>query len=169
MNLQDVLTLAAAGYTRDEILAFEAQQTTAPAPAPAPAPDPTPAPAPAPANDQLQAFLATMHQAEQPNVTQAFRGMGQNVPQNLPQYQQPIQQPQQIQAPAPAVQQAPAPAVQQAQQAQASNNARAEQILQSLGNLVQGVALPNPELTIEEKLQNTLLAALGVKQGEKEK
>lgn len=165
MNLQDVLTLAAAGYTRDEILAFETQQTPASAPDPAPAPAPTqaPAPAPAPGNDQLQAFLATMHQAEQPNVAQAFRGMGQNVPQNLPQYQQPIQQPQQAQqtsAPAPAIQQAPA---------QASNNARAEQILQSLGNLVQGVALPNPELTIEEKLQNTLLAALGVKQGEKEK
>ena len=164
MNLQDVLTLAAAGYTRDEILAFETQQTIAPAPAPAPAPNsapapaPTPAPAPVPAGDQLQAFLATMHQAEQPNVAQAFRGMGQNVPQNLQQYQQPIQQPQQIQAPAPAV-----------QQAQPSSDARAEQILQSLGNLVQGVALPNPELTIEEKLQNTLLAALGVKQGEKEK
>lgn len=162
MNLQDVLTLAAAGYTRDEILAFEAQQTSAPAPAPAPdpapAPAPTPASAPVPANDQLQAFLATMHQAEQANVAQAFRGMGQNVPQNLPQYKQPIQQPQQIQAPAPAI-----------QQTQPSNNARAEQILQSLGNLVQGVALPNPELTIEEKLQNTLLAALGVKQGEKEK
>ena len=108
MNLQDVLTLAAAGYTREEILAFEVQQTTAPAPAPAPtpapapavtpapAPAPTPAPAPVPANDQLQAFLATMQQAEQPNVMQALRGMGQGVPQSLAQYQQQIQQAQDI-------------------------------------------------------------------------
>lgn len=110
--------------------------------------------------------MTMMQQAEQPNVMQALRGMGQGVPQPLAQYQQPAQpqpqpqQAQQIQQPAQAVQQAPA---------QPSNNARAEQILQSLGNLVQGVSLPNPELTIEDKLLNTLSAALGVKQGEKEK
>ena len=51
MKLDDVLTLARAGYSAQQIAQFAQleKQTPAPAPAPAPAPTPTPAPAPAPA------------------------------------------------------------------------------------------------------------------------
>lgn len=51
MKLDDVLTLARAGYSAQQIAQFAQleKQTPAPAPEPAPAPAPTPAPAPAPA------------------------------------------------------------------------------------------------------------------------
>ena len=53
MTLQDVLTLAKAGFTAEQISALSVADQPAgdPAPAPAPAPDPEPAPAPAPAPD----------------------------------------------------------------------------------------------------------------------
>lgn len=49
MNVNDVLTLAKAGFTAAQITAMATAVTPAPAPAPAPAPTPAPAPAPVPA------------------------------------------------------------------------------------------------------------------------
>ena len=56
MNVNDVLTLLGAGYTKEEIDAMTApapvpDPAPAPVPDPAPAPVPDPAPAPAPAPD----------------------------------------------------------------------------------------------------------------------
>lgn len=53
MTLQDVLTLARAGFTAEQIGALGGidQPAPAPAPEPAPAPDPAPVPEPAPAPD----------------------------------------------------------------------------------------------------------------------
>lgn len=48
MTNEDILTLAKAGFTAQQIAALSAVQPKA-EPAPAPAPDPAPAPAPAPA------------------------------------------------------------------------------------------------------------------------
>ena len=48
MNVEQVLTLLNAGYTREEINAMQ-ERTTKPTPAQVPAPAPTPEPAPAPA------------------------------------------------------------------------------------------------------------------------
>lgn len=52
MNKDDILALAKAGFTRDQIVALAGitapAPTPAPTPAPAPAPAPTPAPTPAP-------------------------------------------------------------------------------------------------------------------------
>lgn len=55
MNVSDILTLAKAGFTAEQI--GKLMQIGAPAPAPAPAPEPAsaPAPAPAPAPDNTQA------------------------------------------------------------------------------------------------------------------
>ena len=52
----DVLALAKAGFTRDEIAAILGSAPD-PAPAPAPAPDPAPAPAPAASQPDLLAQL----------------------------------------------------------------------------------------------------------------
>ena len=48
-NNEDILTLAKAGFTAQQIAALNTVGTTAPAPAPEPAPAPAPAPAPEPA------------------------------------------------------------------------------------------------------------------------
>ena len=55
MNTNDILTLARAGYTAEQISALARGMNSAPAdPAPAPAPaDPAPAPAPANSNAEL--------------------------------------------------------------------------------------------------------------------
>ena len=53
MNVSDILTLAKAGFTAEQI--GKLMQISAPAPAPAPAPAQAPAPAPAPAQDNTQA------------------------------------------------------------------------------------------------------------------
>lgn len=57
MNKDDILVLAKAGFTRDQIVALAGITAPTPAPAPtptpAPAPAPTPAPAPAPATDPV--------------------------------------------------------------------------------------------------------------------
>lgn len=52
MNVSDILTLAKAGFTAEQI--GKLMQIGAPAPVPAPAPAPVPAPAPAPAQDNTQ-------------------------------------------------------------------------------------------------------------------
>lgn len=62
MTTQDILTLAKAGFTAQQIAALSTlagQPTPAPAPAPTPAPAPAPAPAPdpAPASDDVAAML----------------------------------------------------------------------------------------------------------------
>ena len=54
MKLNEVITLLNAGYTREEIAAFETAEQSAPVPEPAPAPDPDPEPAPAPAPEPAQ-------------------------------------------------------------------------------------------------------------------
>ena len=58
----DILTLAKAGFTANQIIALGSIQTPAPAPAPAPAPvAPAPvAPAPAPAPDPFQQLFEQM-------------------------------------------------------------------------------------------------------------
>lgn len=48
MELSDVIALARAGYTREEIAALNKPTEPTPAPVPAPGPAPVPAPAPAP-------------------------------------------------------------------------------------------------------------------------
>ena len=53
-NNEDILTLAKAGFTAEQIAALN-QVGTAPAPAPAPAPAQAPAPAPAPAPEPAPA------------------------------------------------------------------------------------------------------------------
>lgn len=56
INLDNVLALARAGYSRDEISALlTAQPASESAPAPVPAPDPEPQPAPAPQPDPAPA------------------------------------------------------------------------------------------------------------------
>ena len=52
MNVSDILTLAKAGFTAEQI--GKLMQIDAPAPAPTPVPAPAPAPAPAPDNTQEQ-------------------------------------------------------------------------------------------------------------------
>lgn len=49
MKLEDIVALAKAGYTAEQIDAFMSAPAPAPAPTPAPAPAPTPVPAPVPA------------------------------------------------------------------------------------------------------------------------
>ena len=49
MNVNDILTLAKAGFSAAQITALATAVTPAPAPAPAPVPAPTPTPTPAPA------------------------------------------------------------------------------------------------------------------------
>ena len=93
MTINDIISLANAGFTRAEIAAIAA--APAPDPAPAPAPDPAPAPAPAPdpapapepaapsasADDLMRELLGlksaiqlgniqSMSQPEQPNAEQ---------------------------------------------------------------------------------------------------
>ena len=52
MNVSDILTLAKAGFTAEQI--GKLMQIGAPAPVPAPAPAPVPAPEPAPVKDNTQ-------------------------------------------------------------------------------------------------------------------
>lgn len=54
MNVSDILTLAKAGFTAEQIGKLMQIDAPAPAPAQAPAPTPAPAPAPAPAQDNTQ-------------------------------------------------------------------------------------------------------------------
>ena len=60
MNVSDILTLAKAGFTAEQI--GKLMQIGAPAPVPAPAPAPVPAPAPAPAMDNTQEQFDRMFQ-----------------------------------------------------------------------------------------------------------
>lgn len=60
MTTQDILTLAKAGFTAQQIAALSTlagQPSPDPAPAPTPAPAPAPAPEPAPASDDVAAML----------------------------------------------------------------------------------------------------------------
>lgn len=76
-TLNDIITLANAGYTKADITALlGARQDPAPAPAPAPAPQPAPVPqqdsAPAPAQpDQPDAMTAVLQQLQ--GLTQAIQ------------------------------------------------------------------------------------------------
>lgn len=54
MNVSDILTLAKAGFTAEQIGKLMQISAPAPAPAPAPAQAPAPAPEPAPAPDNTQ-------------------------------------------------------------------------------------------------------------------
>ena len=72
MNIQDILALARAGFSREEIAAIargSENLTPAPEATPEPAPSPAPAPAPAPTggqdNAQLQALLAQVGELTQ--------------------------------------------------------------------------------------------------------
>lgn len=60
MNVSDILTLAKAGFTAEQI--GKLMQIGAPAPVPAPAPAPVPAPAPAPVKDNTQEQFDRMFQ-----------------------------------------------------------------------------------------------------------
>lgn len=55
MTLQEILTLAKAGFTAEQISALSAADQPAPAPAPDPVPAPEPVPEPAPAPDPAPA------------------------------------------------------------------------------------------------------------------
>ena len=46
MKIDEILKLVNAGYTKDEISAFEAKEPTVPSPAPSPEPNPEPKPEP---------------------------------------------------------------------------------------------------------------------------
>ena len=56
MKLEDIVALAKAGYTAEQIDAFMSAPAPAPAPTPAPAPAPTPVPAPVPAPAPAPAY-----------------------------------------------------------------------------------------------------------------
>lgn len=60
MKVEDVLALAKAGFTAEQITTIAGAMNPAPTPAPepAPTPEPTPAPAPAPAPDFLKLLEA---------------------------------------------------------------------------------------------------------------
>ena len=55
MEIKDIIALANAGFSKEEIERIAASSIAAPAADPAPAPDPSPAPAPAPAPDPAPA------------------------------------------------------------------------------------------------------------------
>ena len=65
MEIQDILTLARAGFTAQQIAALSqtthpAQPEPTPAPAPQPHPEPTPAPAPQPQTPEVDPIIAAL-------------------------------------------------------------------------------------------------------------
>lgn len=73
MDMQDILRLVQAGYTKEDIDKMVAPAPApaadpAPAPAPAPAPDPAPAPEPAPAPDPAPAPAPTPEPDPEPSM-----------------------------------------------------------------------------------------------------
>lgn len=103
-------------------------------PDPAPAPAPVPAPAPAPAP------------APQPAPSPA-----------------PGPTPAPAPAPAPVPAPTPAPAPAPAPSGDPTPEESAQRILKALGELGKAVDVPKSDLTIEQKLGNTIAAALGIK------
>ena len=69
---EDILTLAKAGFTAQQIAALNIVEK-APAPAPAPEPEPAPAPAPAPAPDPAQASTMDEILKSVQGLTQTFQ------------------------------------------------------------------------------------------------
>lgn len=66
MNYSDIIALARAGFTAQQIAQMSQAEQVTQEPAPAPAPqEPAPAPAPQPAPDQLTAILAEMQTLKQ--------------------------------------------------------------------------------------------------------
>lgn len=139
MKSSEVLELIRAGYTRDEIEAMDAQEQ-------------------APAQDQGQQQAPSAQPDASAQILAALQAIANQKPAPAPAPVTPAQPTQAAPQPAPA----PAPAP------QPSNEDNAARILASLGALAQGVTLPKPELTIEEKLANTLALALGVNEDRKE-
>lgn len=70
MTNEDILTLAKAGFTAQQIAALSAVQPKA-EPAPAPAPEPAPAPVPAPEPQTIEQVLAAVNGLNK-NVQQAL-------------------------------------------------------------------------------------------------
>lgn len=78
MNYTDIVALAKAGFTAQQIaqMAVAPEPTPAPASTPTPAPEPTPTPAPTPTpvpEDQLTAILAEMATLRQTVQAQALQ------------------------------------------------------------------------------------------------
>lgn len=73
MNVNDILTLAKAGFSAAQITALATAVTPAPAPAPAPAPTPTPTPAPAPAPAPVTTPTPTPNNAD---LTEVLNQLG---------------------------------------------------------------------------------------------
>ena len=71
MNVSDIVALAHAGFTAEQITKLATAQNPAPAPAPAPAPTPAPAPVPAPAPTPVPAPAPTPVPAPAPNPAPA--------------------------------------------------------------------------------------------------
>lgn len=164
MQLSDILTLARAGYTADQIAALDnpapaAVPAPAPVIAPTPAPAPsqtTPAPAPAPATAQTPAPVIAPAPASAPtpaqdNSTALLEALTKLIGQKQPEAQI-VTQAAVTPAATPA---APTPA----QPANTSQDAA--QILRSLGAFTQGVAIPKPE-SLDDRMANTLKLALGI-------
>ena len=185
MQYQEVLALVNAGYTRAEIEAMQAQ------PAPMQPQGVTPLPL-----QQLPLIqpMQTPQQPVQPVQSQAAPQVMQQPAQPLPLQQPALPLPQQT-IPAAAFQtaqdrsnadaqalllaltraaQAQQPQqVQQAQQPQQVQQAQpaqdAQQILRALGGLAAGIALPTEAETLEDRMGNTLMKALGIKPAEEKK
>ena len=68
MTVDEILTLVNAGYTKDEISAFEAKEPTpvpSPVPTPVPSPVPSPEPTPEPNVFDYDKFAAAIVKAQQ--------------------------------------------------------------------------------------------------------
>ena len=189
MQYQEILALVNAGYSRAEIEAMQAQPApvqpqgmTPQSSALPPQQIVQPVPQPAQPIQQPQAVQQTQEaggadvQALLLALTRAAQAAQQPVhliqpqPIQQPQPVQPIQQPQPVQPIQPqAVQPIQQPqAVQQTQQAQAQPGQDAQQILRALGGLVAGVDLPMEAETLEDRMGNTLIKALGLKDKEEQ-
>ena len=144
MNLHDILSLVNAGYTRAEIEAMDtAPGTNDPTPVTPPDTQPGATPATTPA--------APFQPSAQDLLAQILERMGPAAPV------------QQRPAPAPAQPAAPVPAQPAAPAQPTTAEGDASRILKALGALAQGVDVPNNELSIDKKMENTIKMALGVK------
>lgn len=146
MKTSEILELIRAGYTRAEIDAMDAEDAQA-------------APAGQPAQEEqtqqsdFSGMLADL-------VRQAMTA------QKPPAAPAPVTPPAQPAQPAPVTQPAqPAQPAQAAQQASPEDSA--QRILAALGMAAQGIAIPKQE-TLEERMGNSLRAALGIPEPKKE-
>lgn len=152
MKTSEILELIRAGYTRAEIDAMDAEDAQA-------------APAGQPAQEEqtqqsdFSGMLADL-------VRQAMTAQKPPAAQKPSAAPAPVTPPAQPAQPAPVTQPAqPAQPAQAAQQASPEDSA--QRILAALGMAAQGIAIPKQE-TLEERMGNSLRAALGIPEPKKE-